>query len=95
MNKTLLAVLATSLLLVGCGSTPERVVTVTNPVVVVPPESMYNCPDLPPIPSAGTTDVAIAEYVLDLYKSGRLCKESLEDVRRFLIDAKKLADKQK
>ena len=93
MKKICLAILV--VLVAGCSSMQEKIVTVTKPVVVVPPESMFNCPDLPTIPPAGTTDVAIADYILRLHKTGRLCKESLQDVRRFLIDAKKLAEEEK
>ena len=76
----------------GCSSMQEKVVTVTNNTVVVPPESMFNCPDMPVLPPAGTTDVAIADYILRLYETGKVCKESLQDVRQFLIDAKKIAE---
>ena len=80
------------LLLVGCTSIQDKVVTVREPVVVMPPESMFNCPDAPVLPPAGTTDVAVADYILRLYQTGRLCRESLGDVKRFLIDAKKIAE---
>ena len=76
----------------GCSSMQEKVVTVTNNVVVVPPESMMSCPDMPELPPAGTTDVAIADYILRLYETGRVCKEALQDVRQFLLNAKKIAE---
>ena len=90
MKKICLAIVV--VLAAGCSSMQERVVTVTKPVVVVPPESMFNCPDMPDIPGPGTTDVAVADYILELYETGKICKESLRDVRQFLIDAKKIAD---
>ncbi len=85
---------ALMLFLVGCTSIQEKVVTVREPVVVMPPESMFNCPDAPVLPSPGTTDVAVADYILRLYQSGRLCRESLGDVKQFLIDAKKIAEEE-
>ena len=91
--RTLILAIAV-LMLAGCGTVQERVVPVTKNVVVVPPESMFNCPDMPVIPPAGTTDVAIADYILRLYETGKLCKESLQDVRQFLIDAKKIAEEE-
>lgn len=79
-------------LLAGCTSIQEKVVTVREPVVVMPPESMFKCPEMPILPPPGTTDVAVADYILRLYQTGRLCKDSLGDVKQFLIDAKKIAE---
>lgn len=88
--KILLVLL--TVILVGCTSIQDRVVTVRQPIVVTPPESMFKCPEMPVLPPPGTTDVAVADYILRLYQTGRLCKESLGDVKQFLIDAKKIAE---
>lgn len=91
MKKICLAIVV--VLAAGCTSMQEKVVTVTKPIVVMPPESMYRCPDLPPIPvEEGLTDVDVANYVLQLYETGRVCKSSLDDVKQFLIEAKKIAE---
>lgn len=91
MKKICLAIVV--ILAAGCSSMQEKVVTVTKPVVVMPPESMYRCPELPPIPQReGMTDVDVANYVLKLYETGQICKASLEDVKQFLIEAKKIAE---
>jgi hypothetical protein len=36
------------------------------------------------------TDVDVAEYILDLYKAGKICKGSLEGVKDFLLKAQKI-----
>lgn len=91
MKKICLAIIV--VLAAGCSSIQEKVVTITKPIVVMPPESMYRCPDLPPVPdSVGMTDVDVANYILTLYETGKICKASLNDVKIFLIEAKKIAE---
>jgi len=62
----------------------------------MPSESLFRCPDLPMVPDDvdSMTDVDVADYLLRLYESGKICKESLEDVRQFLIEAKKITEDQ-
>ncbi len=78
--------------LVGCSSTPKVPIVRTQTVVVMPSESQLRCPDLPVVPTAvGTmTDADVADYILELYKAGRICKGSLEGVKDFLLKAQKI-----
>lgn len=78
-------------MLSACGTTGPMV-TRTQTVVVMPSESQLRCPDLPVVPSniETMTDVDVAEYILELYKAGRICKGSLEGVKDFLLKAQKI-----
>jgi len=87
----LVAAIAMLGMLSACGMTKTNIMP-TETVVVMPSEAQLRCPDLPVVPSniETMTDVDVAEYILELYKAGRICKGSLEGVKDFLLEAQKI-----
>jgi len=87
----LVAAIAMLGMLSACGTTKPNIIR-TETVVVMPSEAQLRCPDLPVVPSniETMTDVDVAEYILELYKAGRICKGSLEGVKDFLLEAQKI-----
>lgn len=75
----------------ACSATKPNMVR-TQTIVVMPSESQLRCPDLPVVPSniETMTDVDVADYILELYKAGKICKGSLEGVKDFLLEAQKI-----
>ncbi len=92
MIKFAIVVAVTLSLLAGCSSAPKPFITRTKTVVVMPSESQLRCPELPTVPEniETMTDADVAEYILELYKTGRICKGSLEGVKSFLLEAQKI-----
>jgi len=88
----ILAVSTLLVILLGCGTTQGPVVVRTQTVVVMPSESQLRCPELPAVPTniESMTDADVADYILELYKTGRICKGSLEGVKNFLLEAQKI-----
>lgn len=78
-------------MLTACGTVKPNIIK-TQTIVVMPSESQLRCPDLPVVPSniETMTDVDVADYILELYKAGRICKGSLEGVKEFLLEAQKI-----
>ncbi len=91
MIKTAI-IIATLGLLVGCASAPTPIITRTKTIVVMPSEAQLRCPELPMVPEniEIMTDADVAEYILELYKTGRICKGSLKGVKNFLLEAQKI-----
>ncbi len=90
MIKVIFAIVMLGMLS-SCGTTKPNIIR-TETVVVMPSESQLRCPDLPVVPSniETLTDVDVADYLLELYKAGMICKGSLEGVKDFLIRAQKI-----
>jgi hypothetical protein len=78
-------------MLSACSTVKPNIIK-TQTIVVMPSESQLRCPDLPVVPSniETMTDVDVADYILELYKAGRICKGSLEGVKEFLLEAQKI-----
>ena len=91
MIKKTIAIAVVLSVLVGCGTT-KPLITRDRSVVVMPNEAQLRCPDLPMVPTniERMTDTDVAEYILELYQTGRICKSSLEGVRDFLLEAQKI-----
>ncbi len=87
----LVAVIVMLGMLSACAANKPNIIR-TQTVVVMPSEAQLRCPDLPVVPSniETMTDVDVAEYILELYKAGRICKGSLEGVKDFLLEAQKI-----
>ncbi len=90
-------------LLAGCSGAPKKTFheTIQYKVVSVP-ESLYRCPDIPlppPVPDTAEKQILerydrqVAEYVVQLYESGKVCKESLEDIRKWIEQAEAEVEK--
>lgn len=88
--KIVLVILAT-LALAGCKTTQNVVQTKLQ--VVVPDESLYNCPVVKNLPNSNNlTDVQVAKLIVQLYKNNKQCKNSEEAVKKYLDEAKKLIE---
>ncbi len=85
-------ILAIILLCVGlasCGGTKQTLVVEERTKVAMPPDALWECPDVQ-IPADITMQSEVADYVLELYEAHQVCKDSLEDVRAWLIKAEKI-----
>lgn len=96
-------VIALVALLAGCSGAPKKEFhSLTQYKVVSVPESLYRCPDIPlppPVPETPSRQVLerydrqIAEYILELYETGRVCKDSLGDIREWIKNAEAEVEK--
>jgi hypothetical protein len=85
-------VLVAPLFLVACASEPV-VVRSTQYQVVMPQESMFNCPTVASFPDSRTlTDVQVARLIVQLYQNNTTCRNSMNTLRQFLENAKKTAE---
>jgi hypothetical protein len=88
----ILGTIVLALTLAGCGVSKTLVVE-ERTKVAMPPASLWECPDVQLPETATQADVA--DYVLVLYEAHQICKDSLEDVRAWLINAEKITEKDK
>lgn len=85
-------ILVAPMLLVACASEPV-VVRSAQHQVVMPQESMYNCPTIASFPEPRTlTDVQVARLIVQLYQNNTTCRNSMNALRQFLENAKKTAE---
>jgi len=78
--------------LAACGSDPV-VVRSTQHQIVMPEESMFNCPTVDTLPHSRTlTDVQVARLLVQLYQNNTTCKNSITALREFLEKAKATAE---
>lgn len=76
-------------LLTGCASEPS-IVRSTQNVVVVPEETLFNCPVVSSLPESATlTDVQVARLIVQLYQNNTICKNSMTSLRQFLENAQR------
>jgi hypothetical protein len=81
-------ILAAPLFLMACG-TDSVVVRSTQHQIVMPEESMFNCPTVDQLPATRTlTDVQVARLIVQLYQNNTTCRNSMTTLRKFLEDAK-------
>lgn len=86
MNKIVIA-LAAMLCIAGCTTTRTIVNDQSEFVVVRPPSSLFNCPQIGKIPNPATlTNKQVAEFIEKLYKYNKVCKINMDQIRAF-IDA--------
>ena len=77
-----------ALLLAGCQSTQPDLVK-TKIQVIVPDQSMYECPTIKSYPNADKlTDIQVARLIVQLYKNNQTCKNSIEAIQKFLETSK-------
>lgn len=91
----LILMLGSSLALAGCKS---QTVTVgpTKTIVVVPPETLYNCRRVNlPTNWEVITNEEIAKLISTLVQTNEKCAMSLEKIRKYLTEAKKLHESSK
>ena len=91
MKKLLIIPLA--LLVAACQSTQPELIT-TKSRVIIPDNSMYNCPTLAQFPSPETlTDVQVAQTIVQLYQNNTTCKNSMDAIKKYLERAKATVEK--
>lgn len=82
-----------AVILAGCQST-SQVVTNTKFRVLMPDNSMYNCPTIKTFPNPNNlTDVQVAKLIVTLYKNNQTCKYSIDAIKNYLENAKNTLDK--
>ena len=96
MNK-LLTIILIAIFMSGCSLMSSKQPPLSIHIkkeVVMPSEAQFRCPELPIVTADidNLTDTEVADYLLQLYEAGSICKDSLEGVRQFLIDAQRGID---
>ena len=78
------------LILSGCATTAPQIQY--QNIVIEPPSSLYECP-LPPMkPNPETlTDKMVADYIKTVYKNNKTCYISIQKIKQFVEEAKRLA----
>ena len=85
-----LCVALLAVFLVGCGN-GKVLVREDKTLVVMPPESLFNCPDAPVVPEGGFQKQSeVADWVLRAYQNHQVCRQALKDVREYLEEAQKI-----
>ena len=86
-------VIILSLFLGGCASSPIKLIA-PEYKVVSPPESLYNCPQVKNFGSTEKlTNEQVGQLILKLQKNNMTCKNSLDDVKSYIDQAKQNIDK--
>jgi hypothetical protein len=82
-----LACIALSIGLSGCGTT--QMLTSKEQIVILPSPAMYNCPSIKSYPNPEKlTDLQVAKIIVDLHTNNKICKNSLDAIKKFLEDSK-------
>jgi uncharacterized protein YcfL len=81
------------LFLAGCGTTTQ-LLTTKEQVVILPSESMYNCPTVGYFPKPETlTDLQVARLLVELQRNNKVCRNSIDSIKKYLIEAKDSIEK--
>ena len=74
------------LVLAGCNTVMP--VEVQQNTLVMPSEMMYHCPTVKQYPNPDTlTDAQVAKLLVELNANNKLCKASINSIRKFLNDS--------
>ena len=93
MKKLLL--IAPILLLAGCATTSPTLVR-TEQVVIMPDNSLFNCPNVRRFPNPeNLTDAQVAELLITLHRNNTNCQRNINAIREALEEAKKTAEQNK
>jgi len=83
------------LVLAGCATTSETVVTTDKLTVVTPPPSMYSCNIVTSYPKADTLkDSEVAKLIVEMNRRNRACKNNIEAIKKYLDQAKTTVEAQ-
>jgi len=89
-----LLITAVALLLSGCQTT--QLLTTKEQVVILPSENMYNCPTTTYYPkSESLTEIQVAKLMVDMNKNNKICKNSLDSIKRYLVESKASVESKK
>jgi uncharacterized protein YcfL len=81
-----------AIFLAGCQS--AQIVTTEKQIVIIPSESMYNCPTVSSYPNPKTlTDIEVAKLIVQLDRYNKICKNSIDSIKIYLQNAKKTVEK--
>ncbi len=86
----ILTIIALVLLLSACGG--KTLHTEEKRIVVMPPEGLWNCPNMPTPPDGDYSQAEVADYILMMYQSHQVCQASIVAVRAWLEEAKLITD---
>lgn len=91
--KKLVACLAILVLITGCQSTKPRIsIQGTKIIVIEPPKALFNCPQAGPVPNWQTlTNKQVVAYIDKLHKNAKVCKINMQQIEKFVAEAKKNA----
>ena len=94
--KKLLLIIPT-LFLAGCMSTnPPPALVRTEQVVIMPDNSLFNCPNVRRFPNPeNLTDAQVAELLITLHRNNTNCQRNINAIREALEEAKKTAEQNK
>jgi hypothetical protein len=87
----ILAIIALCLGVAACGGTKNTLMIEETTKVAMPPAVLLECPDVR-LPETITLQSEIADYVLELYQGHQICKQQLEAVKAWLIEAEKITE---
>lgn len=80
--------MAMSLLLAGCATTPIKLIA-PEYKVVSPPEELFNCPQLTKFGNYDRlTNQQVGQVILTLQKNNLVCKDSLDNIHKYIEQAK-------
>ena len=92
--KPTLIVCIISLLLFGCAPTSPEILTTTQQSVVMPPDEMFDCPEVAMFPDAESLDdIEVGKLLKQLYSNNEKCFNSVQAIHLFLTNAKAITDK--
>lgn len=92
MRKLLL--IAPALMLAGCATTtPPPALVRTEQVVIIPDNSLFNCPNVRRFPNPeNLTDAQVAELLVTLHRNNTNCQRNINAIKTALEEAKKTAE---
>ena len=94
--KNVSAAVIVSCILSGC-STPAIKLIAPEYKVVSPPETLYNCPQVTQFNKSTDklTNEQVGQLILKLQKNNMVCKDSLNNIHKFMDDAKNSIESKK
>jgi hypothetical protein len=91
MKKLLL--IAPALFLAGCATTSQPTLVRTEQVVIIPDNSLFNCPNVRKFPNPeNLTDAQVAELLVTLHRNNTNCQRNINAIKQALEEAKKTAE---
>jgi len=91
MKKLLLIIPA--IFLAGCATTPQPALVRTEQVVIIPDNSLFNCPNVRRFPNPeNLTDAQVAELLVTLHRNNTNCQRNINAIKQALEEAKKTAE---
>lgn len=91
MKKFLLIIPA--LFLAGCATTSQPTLVRTEQVVIIPDNSLFNCPNVRRFPNPeNLTDAQVAELLVTLHRNNTNCQRNINAIKQALEEAKKTAE---